>query len=119
VLNKLQPMSRRYLQKSDNFFKFLLDSNTSSQQKQFILQNLSKPQLQSIIEILYNLFQNKNIRYSPTLEKLIKQHQSTFNKLFRSKKFLIHRRFIKKHYHLIYSVLYKAKAVISQFINPQ
>lgn len=112
-------MSRRYLQKSHNFFNFLLDSNTSNQQKQFVLQNLSKPQLQSIIEIIYNLFQNKNIQYSPTLEKLINQHQTTFNKLFRSQKFLIHRRFIKKHYHLIYSVLYKAKAVISQILNSQ
>jgi hypothetical protein len=112
-------MSRRYLQKSNSFLIFLLDSNTSSQQKKFILQNLSKLQLQSIIEIIYNLFQNKNIQYSPTLEKLINRHQTTFNKLFRSKKFSIHRRFIKKHYHLIYSVLLKASAVISQILNPQ
>jgi hypothetical protein len=110
-------MTKGYLQKTHSFFTFLLDSNSSKQQKRFILQNLSKIQLQSIIEILYNLFQNKNIQYSPGLVKVIKKHQSTFDRLFTSKKYSIHRRFIKKHYHLIFRVLYKAKPVISQILE--
>jgi hypothetical protein len=112
-------MSNAYLQRSYFFLRFLLDFNSTKLQKRFILQNLSKYQLQSIIEILYNLFLNKNIKYSQSLTKIIKQHQNIFNKLFLSKRYSTHKKFIKKHHKIIFNVLYKAKGVIEKILSPQ
>lgn len=111
-------MLGEYLQKSYFFFLFLFDSNSTKEQKGFILQNLSKYQLQSIIEILYNLFKNKNIKYSTSLKKVISQNQFLFNKVLISKRQSVQRKFIQKHYRLIYLVLSKAKGIILQILEP-
>jgi hypothetical protein len=110
-------MSRKYLKNSHYFLHFLLDANCTKQQRRSILQNLSKYQLQSIIEILYNLFQNKNIKYSPNLVKVLKQHQKSFDKILSSKRYSKIREFIKKHYRLIYIILSKAKPLITQVLD--
>lgn len=112
-------MQGRYLQKSYYFFIFLFDSNTTKEQKRCVLQNLSKYQLQAIIEVLYNLFKNKNIKYPLSLKKIINQNRSSFKEILTSKKQTVHRDFIKKHYRLIYFVLSKAKSVILQVIEFQ
>lgn len=117
IENNHIPMRTGYLQKSYSFLFFLLDSNSTKEQTRFLLQNLSKYQLQAIIEVLYNLFRNKNITLPPSLEKIIRQNQHLFDKVFTYKNYSIHRKFIQKHHRLIHLVLSKAKPLIIQVLE--
>lgn len=101
-------MQRKYLINSRTFFNFLLDQNSPKCQKIFLLNNLSKSQVQSIIEILYNLFLNKYIISTPSFHKIIESNLS----IFTSKKYLLQNKFIRKHYQKIYVILTKAKNII-------
>lgn len=110
-------MQPNYLKKSKLFFLFLFDSNTTEEQKRFILLNLSKNQYKSIIEILYNLVENKYVKIPPSLQKTIKQNYRLLNKILSTKKPSDRFKHIQKHYKLIYSVLFKGKYILFQVIN--
>ena len=108
-----------YLKQSNLFFLFLLDPNSTKEQKRFILRNLSKSQSQAVLEFLYNLSNNKHIQLNPTLQRFIKQNQHLFSKIPTSKKYTVHCKFIRKHYRTIYVALSKAKNILLQVLDPK
>lgn len=102
--------------RNKHFFHFILDKNSPKHQIIFILLNLSTSQLQSISEVLYNLLNNKNIKLSPSLKRLINTHKEllkTFVSNF-NKNFFLQRKLLTKKYKQIFSVLHKAQKIILQ-----
>ena len=112
-------MQGGYLKQSNIFFLFLLDSNSTKEQKRFILRNLSKTQSQAVIEILYNLAKNKHIQLTPPLQRFIRKNQHLFSKIPTSKNYPVHCKFIKKHYRTIYVALFKAKNILLKVLDPK
>lgn len=106
-----------YLKQSNLFFLFLFDSNSTKEQKRFILRNLSKTQSQAVIEVLYNLSKNKHIQLTTSLRRFINQSQHLFSKIPTSKNYSKHLKFIQKHYRTIYIVLSKSKNIILQALK--
>jgi len=107
-------MSTRSLKKSKHFLSFLLDSNTTKVQKRYILSNTSKHQLQSIIEILYNISKNNFIKITPSTKKLFTSNLQIIKKLLSNPRKLTLSKYklVRKYYQLVYHILFKVKDVI-------
>lgn len=110
-------MHSKLLKRNNSFFLFLFDSNTSKAQKQFLLTNLSKTHLQSIVEVLYNISNNRYIKLPPPLQKVTKQNHSLIQHFSSSKALTQKKLIIKRHYRLIYHILVGAKDIIFQVIE--
>lgn len=110
-------MQGDYLKESESFFRFLLDSNTTKQQKEFLLLNLSQKQQQAIIEIIHNFLKNNYIKITPTLKKAIKQHHHLLIKFISPKSLSLQYKLIHKHFKVIYLILSKGKDTILSVLS--
>lgn len=104
-------MLNSYLKQNINFFRFLLGESSTREQKKLILINISKTQLLSIIEIIYNLLKNDYIKKSSALKQVIKKYNVMLIR-FISLSRTLQLKFIRKHFKIIYLILSKAKDII-------
>jgi len=112
-------MSNNSLNKSRYFLSFLLDNTTSKEQKQFILLNASKLQLQAIIEIIYNISKNHYIKITPLTKKTITSNLRIIKKLISTPRKLTPSKYklLQKHYKIIYHILFIVKDIIFQALD--
>jgi len=108
------------LKQGKSFFNFIFDKNTSKEQIRFILCNPTPTHLQSIIEVVYNLLENNFIKVPLSVERKLKQHShflSTFILLKERKKLTLPKKILRKHFRLIFFILYKSKKLISRALD--
>lgn len=102
------------LKQSRSFFNFILDRNTTKKQIHFIFLNLAHIHVESIIEIVYNLLENKYIKVLPSLKKVIKRYKKNLLKFTTSltKSLSIQKSLLKKNFRLFYFLIRKSKNII-------
>jgi hypothetical protein len=110
-------MKSNSVRNSELFFLFLLHSDTTKEQKYYILLNLSKKQFQALVELLYNLTQNNHIKVSGGLKQILKQHSNLLKKITSVRSVKEYKKYIKKNYRSIYKILSKTKTVIQEIVQ--
>lgn len=107
------------IKESKSFFHFIFDKKTPKLQIRFILINAAPIHLKSIIEIVYNLLENKTIKIPLAVTKVIKENKQILTKFTSSakKNLSIAQRVLKKYFRLIFFILQKSKTLIFQIID--
>lgn len=103
------------LKQSKSFFNFLLDKNSTEKQIYFLFIHPSQVHLESIIELIHNLLENKSIKISPLLKGNIKKHRKILVKFTSSvkKSLLMQKKILKKYFRLFYVIIYQSRNIIS------
>lgn len=106
------------LKRSKSFFEFIFDRYTPKKQIRFLLCNPTHLQLQSIIEVVYNLEQNNFIKIPSLVRRKIKDNKRIVSGFTSSKKQLEKaEKILNKHFRFIFFLLYKSKQLILRAID--
>ena len=102
------------VKQSKFYFHFLFDKNITKKQVQSILTNPAHTHLESLIEIIYNLLENKYIKLTPSLKNTIKKYNIILKKFVKTttKSLLIQKKILKKHFRLFYYIIRQSRKFI-------
>lgn len=108
----------KILSKSESFFNFIFDPNTSKKLVRFNLINCTEIHLRAVIEIFHNLITNEFIKVPTLVKSLIQQNKKVLRKfIIITKNLSIQRKIIKRYYKLIFHILIKSKEILFLALN--
>lgn len=105
------------LKVSEAFFNFLFDKNTTRLQIRFILVKAAPIHLKSIVEIVFNLLENKLLKLPLSVKRDLKGNKRILAKFTSSKNLSVPQKVLETHYRLIFSILQKSKRIIFEAIH--
>lgn len=110
---------RTQLKKGELFLRFLLDPHTDKKESKSLLLNLSENHLNTLSEILFNIFKNQEL-FSKHSKKIITKKRrflNTFIKLAKRKNKRKQRHFLKQNLKNLNLILNNLKKTILKFFE--